>query len=111
MPTAEFWREGRAGRARNPERREQHECSAVSNMFCVNKAANSRGVKCDEFFCVNLIVRLTKTNRIWGSLRSSNHIKCVYLTAARSRNNMELLMTDAVVCLDNRSGHEVSIIL
>jgi hypothetical protein len=22
-----------------------------------------------------LIVRLTKTNRIWGSLRSSNHIK------------------------------------
>ena len=38
----------------------------------LNKAANSRGVKCDEF-CVRLIVRLTKTNRIWGSLRSSNH--------------------------------------
>jgi hypothetical protein len=35
----------------------------------------------------------------------------VYLTAARSRNNMALLMTDAVVCLDNRSGHEVSIML
>ena len=30
----------------------EQQCSAVSHKFCENKAANSRGVKCDEF-CVN----------------------------------------------------------
>ena len=38
-------------RAGREERREQ-QCSAVSNKICENKAANSRGVKCDEF-CVD----------------------------------------------------------